>query len=254
MVLLPKLNIAISPLNYADIDACAGISRDSFAIDPHTIVKQLGRDGYDMHAMARRGYLANLARRDMVFVKAVDADTGAVVGYGGWVFPHVRPDLVPWTGPADAKPQEEEEEEEGEKEEGPGPKRQPDAIDRLHALEDEDMRYFQRTLIPAGEPCMIVMGLAVAPAHQSRGVGGALLRHGNAVADRLGLPVWVHSSHQAVEAYRKGGFEPVRVLDVDLDEYAPRPPRDDEPVMGDRGSGAWGHYVIQYMKREPRKG
>ncbi|KAJ3473704.1 hypothetical protein NLG97_g10172 [Lecanicillium saksenae] len=60
-----KSSIAIEPLNYADIDACAAISRDSFAVDPHTIVKQLGRDGYDMHAMARRGYLANLERKDM---------------------------------------------------------------------------------------------------------------------------------------------------------------------------------------------
>ncbi|OAA71157.1 Acyl-CoA N-acyltransferase [Cordyceps fumosorosea ARSEF 2679] len=252
-----KLNITIAPLNYADIDACATISRDSFAIDPHTIVKQLGRDGYDMYGMARRGYLANLERRNMVFVKAVDVDTGAVVGYGGWVFPHVKKELVPWIGPSDEKSKEEVEEQKQTDDKAAHrseePKREPDAIDRLHAMEDEDMQYFQHKLIPAGEPCMIVMGLVVAPAHQSRGVGSALLRHGNAIADRLGVPVWVHSSHQAVEAYGKGGFEPVRTLDVDLDEYAPRPPRDDEPVMGDKGSGKWGHYVIQYMKRESRK-
>lgn len=249
----PKLNVTIAPLNYADIDACASISRDSFAIDPHTVVKQLGRDGYDMYAMARRGYLGNLERQNMVFVKAVDVDTGVLVGYGGWVFPHVKRELVPWTEPADAKPEQAQEEDKTAQ--APETKREPDSIDRLHAMEDEDMQYFQHKLIPANEPCMIVMGLAVAPAHQSRGVGRALLQHGNAIADRLRLPIWVHSSHQAVEAYGKGGFEPVRVLDVDLDEYAPRPPRDDEPVMGDgaQGSGKWGHYIIKYMKREARQ-
>ncbi|KAJ6779435.1 hypothetical protein PWT90_10267 [Aphanocladium album] len=249
-----KLSITIKPLNYGDIDACANISRDSFAVDPHTIVKQLGRDGYDMHAMARRGYLANLERKNMIFVKAVDENTGAVVGYGGWVFPHVKQELVPWIGPSDAKPPSEPKETDtGAKTEKPSEDREPDSIDRLHAMEDEDMQYFQHKLIPANEPCMIIMGLAVAPAHQSKGVGRVLISHGNAIADSLGLPIWVHSSHQAVEAYGKGGFEPVRMLDIDLDEYAPRPPKDDEPVMGDKGGGKWGHYVIKYMKREPKK-
>lgn len=246
-----KLNIAITPLNYADINACANISRDSFAMDPHTIVKQLGRDGYDMYAMARRGYISNLERKNMVFVKAVDINTGAIVGYGGWIFKNFQQDLVPWIQPADAKPEEEQEKNKVPKE--PEAEREPDSIDRLHAMEDEDMQYFLHKLIPVSDPCMIVMGVAVAPAHQSRGVGSALLQHGNAIADRRGLPIWVHSSHQAVEAYGKSGFEPVRTLDVDLDEYAPRPPRDDEPVMGEKGSGKWGHYVIKYMRREPRK-
>lgn len=249
---MAPLNVTIEPLNYADINACADISRDAFAVDPHTLVKQLGRDGYDMHAMARRGYLSNLSRKNMVFVKAVDVDTRKVVGYGGWVFPHVKAELVPYVGPSDAKPDEEQEEERKE-EKQEKPKREPDAIDRLHAIEDEDMQFFQHKLIPAGEPCMIVMGLGVAPALQSRGIGRALLNYGNAIADKLGVPIWVHSSHQAVGAYGSGGFVSVRKLDVDLDEYAPRSPKEGEPVMGERGSGKWGHYVIEYMKREPKK-
>ncbi|KAM3527394.1 hypothetical protein MY4038_006377 [Beauveria bassiana] len=236
----PKLNVKIQPLNYADMAACADISR---------------RDGYDMHSITRREYLGNLERKNMVFVKAVDVDVGNIVGYGGWVFPHVKQALIPWTGLADAKLQEQATETEaGDKvTQEPDSKREPDAIQRLHALEDEDMQYFQHKLIPAGEPCMIALGLAVAPAPRSRGVGSALLGHGNAIADHLGLPIWVHSSHQAVDAYEKAQVEPIRVLHLDLDEYAPRSPRDDEPVMSTKGSGKWGHYVIQYMKREPRE-
>ncbi|KAM0740052.1 hypothetical protein ACQRIT_005236 [Beauveria bassiana] len=154
----PKLNVKIQPLNYADMAACADISR---------------RDGYDMHSITRREYLGNLERKNLVFVKAVDVDVGNIVGYGGWIFPRVKQALIPWTDS----------------------KREPDAIQRLHALEDEDMQYFQHKLIPAGEPCMIALGLAVAPAPRSRGVGSALLGHGNAIADHLGLPIWVHSSH-----------------------------------------------------------
>ncbi|KAF1738736.1 hypothetical protein CRV24_000664 [Beauveria bassiana] len=214
----------------------------SLNIDPYTVVKQLGRDEYGMHSITRRGYLGNLERKNMVFVKAVDVDVGNIA-------------LIPWTGLADAKPQEQATETEaGDKvTQEPDSKKEPDAIQRLHALADEDMQFFQYKLIPAGEPCMIALGLAVAPAHQSRGVGSALLGHGNAIADHLGLPIWVHSSHQAVDAYEKAKVEPIRVLHLDLDEYAPRSPRDDEPVMSTKGSGKWGHYVIQYMKREPRE-
>ncbi|OAA37064.1 Acyl-CoA N-acyltransferase [Beauveria brongniartii RCEF 3172] len=173
----------------------------------------------------------------MVFVKAVDVDVGSIVGYGGWVFPHVKQASIPWIGPADAKSQEQGPKTQagGKVTQQPDFQREPDAIERLHALGDEDMQCFQYKVIPAGEPCMIVMGIAVAPAHQSRGVSAAL------------------SSGTAVDAYGKAGFEPVRVLHLDLDEYAPRPPRDNEPVMGKKGSGKWGHYVVQHMKREPRE-
>lgn len=249
---MAKLDVAIQGLNYADIDACARIASDSFAVDPHTIVKQLGRDGYSMYDISRSGWLGGLEHKNFVYVKAVDVESGQVVGYMGWVFPHVQQDLIPWTGPTDTKPEEKPQDETTEKAE-PETTKEPDSIDRLHAMEDEDMQYWQDNIIPAKQPCMVVLGLGVAPAFQSRGVGTALLRHGNAIADRLGVPTWVHSSHQAVEAYGKAGFEPVRVLDVDLDEYAPRPPTDDEPVMGEKGSGKWGHYVIKYMRREPRK-
>ncbi|KAM3428334.1 hypothetical protein MY4824_008881 [Beauveria thailandica] len=102
----PKLNVKIESLSYADIDACAEILRDTFAIDPRTIVKQLGRDGYDMHRMARRGYLGNPERKTMVLVKAVDVDVGSIVGYGRFAFPNVKQASIPWIGPADAKPQE----------------------------------------------------------------------------------------------------------------------------------------------------
>lgn len=127
------------------------------------------------------------------------------------------------------------------------------SIDRLHALEDADMQFWLSDLVPSDTPCIFVIGLTVSPSHQSRGVGSALLRYGNAIADDLGLPIWVHSSHQAYEAYTIFGFETTRELDIDLDEYAPRGPTEGEEVMGKKGSGKWGRYVIRYMRRIPKK-
>jgi hypothetical protein len=43
------------------------------------------------------------------------------------------------------------------------------------------------------------------------------------------------------------------VLGIDLDEYAPREPGEGEEVMGEKGSGIWGRYIIRYMQRTPQE-
>lgn len=250
------LAISIQPLHYADIPSCAQITSSAFSVDPHTIVKQLGRESFDMYTISRSGFLNTLHKKNYVYVKAVDEETGDIVGHAGWVFKSVDEGLIPWTGPGDAKPAEEEQvrnnpSENSKINESEGV-REKDSIDRLHALEDNDMQYWLSNMISPGVPCMIIVGLIVAPSYQSRGIGSALIQYGNSIADKLGLCIWVHSSHQAYEAYGKFGFEVMRELDVDLDEYAPRGPRDGEEVMGEKGTGKWGRYVIRYMKRTPR--
>ncbi|KAI0841257.1 acyl-CoA N-acyltransferase [Hypoxylon sp. FL0890] len=254
------ISVSIQPLNYADIPACARITSSAFSVDPHTIVKQLGRQPYDMYTISRSGFLDTLHKKNYVYVKAVDDKTGEILGHAGWAFRGMDQARIPWNGPGDPKPAEDEqgqmqgksdetksEDKDGEQE------KEENSIDCLHALEDADMQYWLSNLVPTDAPCMFVVGLIVSPSHQSRGVGRALISHGNAIADDLGLSIWVHSSHQAYEAYKKFGFETVRELDIDLDEYAPRGPEDGEPVMGEKGSGRWGRYIIRYMKRIPRK-
>ncbi|KAI2638728.1 acyl-CoA N-acyltransferase [Hypomontagnella submonticulosa] len=256
-----KISVNIQPLHYSDINACACITSSAFSVDPHTIVKQLGREPFDMYTISRSGFLDTLDRKTYIYIKAVDDETGEIVGHAGWAFRGLDQELIPWTGPGDAKPTEEKQEKgQGKKSVGSEKKEQKqsgegkeDSIDRLHALEDADMQYWLSHMVATDMPCMIVIGLIVSPSHQSRGVGGALMRHGNAIADDLGIPIWVHSSHQAYEAYKRFGFEAMRELDIDLDEYAPRGPRDGEEVMGDKGSGKWGRYVIRYMKRTPTR-
>ncbi|CEJ82753.1 hypothetical protein VHEMI02801 [[Torrubiella] hemipterigena] len=248
------INVSIEPLNYADISTCAQIAADSFATDPHTIVKQLGKDGYDMADIFRGMFLRNLERKTIVHVKAVDQDTGKIVGHGGWAFPRVDPATIPRQGPSDEKPaalQEKTPETAAKQEKSEAPVG--GRIDELHALEDKDMQEWMTEQVPSDKPCMIIACLMVHPEYQSRGVGSALIQHGNKTADQLGLSIYVHSSDQAWKAYSKFGFTTMRELDIDLDEYAPRPPRDDEHVMGKKGIGKWGKYMIRYMVRTPVK-
>lgn len=253
-----RISISVQPLNYADIPSCAHITASAFSKDPHTIVKQLGGSPFDMYYISRSGFLATLHRKTYIYVKAVDEETGEIVGHAGWGFRGVEEELIPWKGPEDEKPVEEEQVESqssvDEQQRSYSETRKEDQIERLHALEDADMQDWMSVLMPPGTSCMYILGLIISPAHQSRGVGSALIQYGNAIADQLGLFTWVHSSDQAWKAYRKFGFEVVGDLDVDLDEYAPRGPRDGEEVMGEKGMGKWGRYVIRYMKRLPGAG
>ncbi|KAI1771014.1 acyl-CoA N-acyltransferase [Hypoxylon cercidicola] len=242
-----RISVSIQPLHYADIPACARITSSAFSVDPHTIVKGLGREPFDMYTISRSGFFNTLDRKNYIYVKAVDDETGEIVGHAGWSFRGLDPGLIPWVGPGDTKPMAEEREKGQEKGEIPKDENKKDdgevgkdSIDRLHALEDADMQYWLSNLVSADMPCVIIIGLIVSPSYQSRGVGSALIQHGNHIADDLGLSVWVHSSHQAYEAYKKYGFEAVRELDINLDEYAPRGPEDGEEVMGEKGSGSWG--------------
>lgn len=259
------LSISIQPLQYTDIESCSEITSAAFDEDPHTVVKQLGRNGYDMFTMTYTSLFNNLSKKNYIHVKAVDEQTGEILGHASWAFRGVDvTTLIPWNGPSDPKPDlpdalsdNAKGQDEGKDERGPS------SIDTLHALEDADMQSWL-SQIPSDTPCIFVIGLIVSPSHQRHGVGRRILQHGNAIADKLGMSVWVHSSHQAYEMYKKSGFEVVRTLEINLDEYAPRAPREGEPVMAgdgereDRGNAdeneenhRWGMYIIRYMKRAP---
>ncbi|KAJ3490522.1 hypothetical protein NLG97_g5763 [Lecanicillium saksenae] len=66
------------------------------------------------------------------------------------------------------------------------------------------------------------------------------------ICDDNSVFAWVHSSDPAWGMYQKSGFEVIRSLDIDLDEYAPcKPPGEGEDAK-------WGHYVFRYMKYFPK--
>ncbi|KAM7184637.1 hypothetical protein V8F33_012883 [Rhypophila sp. PSN 637] len=267
------LPIKIMPLQYADIPIVSRNTASAFAVDPHTLVKQLGKGGYDMYAISSSGFLDNLGKKNYMHFKAVSVDpttnnTGeTILGHISWAFrgvsdeeldkmprPGLDDQLLPATTPDAAintiVTTAEDENTTADDEETTN--KNNNKIQRLHDLEDEDMQTWMSSIIPPGS-CIFVTGLIVAPGYQSRGVGSRLLQKLNETADAMGLCVWVHSSHQAYRAYHKAGFEVTRILELDLDEYATRGPREDEAVMGDLNlEGKWGRYIIRYLKREPR--
>ncbi|KAI1346331.1 acyl-CoA N-acyltransferase [Xylaria sp. FL0043] len=241
--------VSIQPLEVADILTCAKITAAAFAADPHTVVKQLGREPFDMFTITCSNLEDYLKLQHVVCVKAVD-EHGTIVGHASWTFKEAEQKASLSRGTRDERSATED----PQAEDPVNTKERvvaEDPIERLHALEDADMQYWLQNIIPKDKARMIVLGLIVAPDQQGRGIGSALLRHGNALADERSVPIWVHSSHQAHDLYRKGGFETQRELRIDLDEYAPRPPRDDEPTMGENHDGKWGKYVIRYMERKP---
>jgi GNAT superfamily N-acetyltransferase len=259
-----QLPVVVSPLQYADIHACARITAAAFSTDRHTIVKQLGGKPFDMYDISRDGFLATLHRKNYIYVKAVDT-SGNIVGHAGWGFRGVDEAKIPSEGQRDGPESCKEKGEsldfdelsatnpESEVREGKGK----NSIDSLHALEDADMQHAMTSLMPSGTSCMYFIGLIVAPEHQSQGVGSELIEFGNAIADRLGIFTWVHSSDQAWRAYARFGFEVVKELTVDLDEYAPSAPGRrwaDRLVSTAEGVTVenWGRYTIRYMKRLPK--
>lgn len=260
-----QTSVIIQPLQYADIDACARISAAAFSTDRHTIVKQLGDKAFYMYEVSRQGFLDTLHKNTYIYVKAVDVD-GQIVGHAGWGFRGVDEDKIPRIEPSDEAPlinnTPEDTSMSGENtlDTGSGEKATTDpqhgqgSIERLRALENKDLHDSMAELMPPGTSCMYFIGLSVSPAQQSRGIGTALISHGTAIADRLGIFTWVHSSDQAWKAYEKFGFKVVKELALNLDEYAPqRPGKEWAAKLEGTGEGvtedAWGPYVLRYLKR-----
>jgi len=130
--------------------------------------------------------------------------------------------------------------------------RQDDPIARLEALTDADMDDFMSSIMPAGTRCLYIMSIVVSPAHQGRGVGTALIQHGTRRADQEGVFAWVHASEAGAGMFERQGFEEVRRLRVDLDEYCGgRRVPEGVDKQGDKETG-WGDYTFRYMVRKPR--
>jgi len=231
---------SIQPVAWEDMARMARIARTSFEGDANTEVKGYGRKPYNMEEVSLQILPAYIKNPRIAMIKAVDNESGELMGYAGWGFRGLPPPFEPPPTPPEsettAKPSEEE-----TKEEPPA-----DSIARLETLTSDHLNNFCDTAMPEGARCLFICSLTVAPEHQRRGVGAALLKWGTDIMDAHGLYGWVHSSEGAWKTYEKAGFKVNRVLDVDLDEYAPVP-----APAGRYKDGKWGHYVFRYMVYGP---
>lgn len=258
----------IERLQLEDIPVVAKQAADAFTNDRQTQMKALGeKEPFDMEKEAlgsMPGYLESLTCH---VLKAVDEETGEIMGVCNWGIRGLAPKTLPCfedriprleakVKDEEAKRAEEQKQQANNEhkpaedvpktEEGAQPE-ETDPIKRLVARTDADMNAWMKEVMPAGTACLFIVGLTVAPQFQGRGVGSALLRWGTKVCDDNNCFAWVHSSDPAWGMYQKSGFEVIRSLDIDLDEYAPCPPPGEGP------DAKWGHYVFRYMKYFPRK-
>lgn len=252
------LPLAIRHATYADIPALAQISGDSFENDRHTQMKGLGKKPYNMYDVAQTNIARWLSSKELVVLEAVNANTGNAVGWCCWGFRGFEPSETSTLGleqqgesdiskPSvqDDTTESQQSEEETEEESGVNQK-EGDSVKKLEEMTDAEMKHWMERLMPPGSKCMFVATLSVSPEFHGRGVGSALLKWGTETADRFGVFSWVHSSESAWTMYAKHGFDVVGTLDIDLDEWAPGPPKEEGP------GAVWGHYVFRYMKRLPK--
>ncbi|KAG5975144.1 hypothetical protein E4U55_007838 [Claviceps digitariae] len=254
----------VSAVQFQDMAEIGQISADAFAGDRQTQMKQLGSKPYDMKEITMDS-LPGLLRNPRAFsIKITDDMTGDIMGYCHWGFRGFEPEELPQLHgkpqplPPTPKPDTSEKAAEAEPKQkqktydGPnGPETRPedDPIGRLQTLTGADLERWMEEVMPEGARCLYIISLSVSPKYQGRGVGSALLRWGTRICEDKKVFAWVHSSEPAWQMYERSGFQVVRVLDVDLDEYAPGPPPPSE------GPGArWGHYVFRYMKYLPGQG
>ena len=122
-------------------------------------------------------------------------------------------------------------------------------IQQLEDLTDSHFRQFMTDIMPERTKCWYIGGLTVAPQYQGMGVGRALMEWGTSRAEKDGVFAWVHSSDMAWQAYQACGFEIVRELRLDLDEYA----EDGAVGCGPEEGGKWGIYTFRYMVYAPER-
>ncbi|KAG6015232.1 hypothetical protein E4U54_003951 [Claviceps lovelessii] len=253
----------ISAVQFEDIAEIGQISADAFVGDRQTQMKNLGSKPYDMKEVTMHS-LPGLLRNPRVFsIKITDDATGHIMGYCHWGFRGLEPEELPelhgkpqplaLTPEADttknAATAEQKKQKTYDGPNGPETRTENDPIGRLQTLTGADLEKWMEEVMPEGARCLYIIGLSVSPKHQGRGVGSALLRWGTRICEDKNVFAWVHSSEPAWQMYERAGFQVVRVLDVDLDEYAPTPPpREEGP------DAKWGHYVFRYMTYVPGRG
>ena len=235
-----------------DVPVIAQLCEDAFETDRQTQLKSLGKKPFQMKQYMLQSLPKSIETPKHVVLKAVDNVSGETVGFCNWGFHGFDPEDVPKPDGApravarpslrtgsDSKASSNTGEEKDVEDDGSDP------IRRLESLTSHDMAMWMDDVMQEDTQCIFVIGLSVSPNHQGRGVGSALLQYGIDFCNERRVFAWVHSSESACKVYRKCGFQVVRSLDINLDDYAPQPPPGEGP------DARWGHYVFRYMKYLP---
>lgn len=245
-------SFSLKPVTLNDIPALAEMEGLGFETDRHTLLKAAHPTRPYDHAAGVPDMIKHrlsLPEGKVELTKAVDGETGQLLGYVCWAFrlqTQPRPSSL---GQPESKQQESAKQPPGIISQDYVKTRSPDldSIAQLEELTSSHFADFMNRVMPDGVRCMYVVGLSVHPQHRLRGVGTALMKRGTDLADAEGVFCWVHSSEAAAPMYRKCGFEVDDTLEIDLDHWAE--PMDIKPPAGDE---KWGTYTFRYMIRQPK--
>lgn len=255
-------SFSIHPAVLADVPALATISGLSFETDTHTLLKAAHPTKPYDHAAGMHGafeYWLSLPKDKIDLVKAVDDETGEILGFVGWGCRLEKTEqstsqqskdstsdksTTTTTSTTTKKPSTVVTQDDTKAEEPPQ-----DALAQLNELTSSHLANYQNTVMPPGTRCMYIVSISVHPKHQGRNIGTALIKHGTDRADAEGVFCWVHSSEAGAAMFGKCGFKVDDTLEIDLDSWA-RKMNIDPPA----GRSQWGTYTFRYMIRQPITG
>lgn len=242
-------SFSLHPATSADIPALAEISGLSFEKDRHTQLKAAHPTQPYNHAAGMVGgfeYWLSLPKGKAELVKAVDNETGHIIGFVCWGSRLDQPQQQqqpPQQTASSVKKPEVVVGSDHVKADAPDL----DALAQLKELTSDHLARYMEKVMPPGTRAMYIISIAVRPDQHGHGVGSALVRHGTDRADAEGVFCWVHASEDGAGVFRKCGFEVDETLQIDLDHWAGQ--MDIKPPGGDE---KWGTYTFRYMIRQPR--
>ncbi|KAJ5707889.1 Acyl-CoA N-acyltransferase [Penicillium malachiteum] len=225
-------SIVISQCTVIDGPALAANSIPAFWADPHWVLAWRHRTlEYHISQIALRFPRNLLNNRDtMRHQKAVDSETGRILGYARWCLPasyEINTDGTP-TWPEAQVPAVEAEKEAAIRQAATtvvwDPNNDAEELsDRVTELKKE---------VTPKTPHISLEYLAVHPDNQRRGAGTALVKSGIDQANKMGLEIFVHAFKDGVALYNRMGFRLIAELIQDDSAYG--------------GSGEYGAYFFIY--------
>ncbi|KAJ5636272.1 uncharacterized protein N7484_009585 [Penicillium longicatenatum] len=223
----------LSQCRVADGAALAANSIPAFWAGPHWVLAWRHRTlEYHISQIALRFPRNMLNNREALrHQKAMDTETGRILGYARWRLPPsygISPDdgtpIWPEAQVPAVEPEEEAEIRRLAETVVWDPNDDADELlDRVKALEKE---------VTPKTPYICLEYLAVHPDNQRKGVGTALVKSGMDQADEMGLNIFVHALREGAELYKQMGFRLIGELVQDDSAHG--------------GSGEYGVYFFIY--------